>query len=169
MNAKWERFIEEYITTSDHIAAYQNVYAGSSRKTAATKGLILLKKKEIAEQVISRQRTKQALIEQARNQKIKEQATDKILSELELDALMSQIATGTLEIDKVFIDRTGAAKSIKVKPDHSERINAMNALYRRYGSFTQDRKNPLDPKPDSYSIEELTQILNKNLSLLKDE
>lgn len=170
MKAQYLVFIDNYLVNNDHIASYALAYPGNNRKNCSTKGAKLLKNPEVRKMINERKTERDAIVAKVRQEQIQEIAKNQVASEFELDSIVTGIARGETLLEKIFVDRNGAAKSIKVKPDASDRLAAINMLYRRNGSFIQDKRNPDDKKDDfeKKSLSELKELLNKTLSQIND-
>jgi hypothetical protein len=141
MKSEWVTFIDNYIASQDHIGSYQKAYPGTSRKTAATKGKLLLARPDIGKKIAELQQRKSSIVETVREQAIREAAQSEVIAEMEVDAVLSKIIKGELEIEKVFFNRQGVPIKIKIKPDHSDILAAVDKFYRRFGAYKDDRLN----------------------------
>jgi hypothetical protein len=170
MKPEWDTFIQDYLTTGDHIGAYLKAYPAVSRKTAATKGKALLTKAEVKSVINGFNERKTELITHVRDATIISAATERnILTAMELDFVLSQIIRGELKNEKVIMSAGGKPVKVQVAPDMTERIAAIDKLYKRNGAYITDRRNPHDAPPlASKTLSELEAELAHYNELLHD-
>lgn len=169
MKATWLTFANEYLIDNDHIRAYQVAFPKiTDRKVAATRGLALLRKPQIASYIRDETERKKIIVEAAREKEIINAARKRIISETEVDAILCDIISGAHEVERVIIIR-GKPVRIKVKPEMQEKIQAINTYYKRFGSFAPEKSNtPPDPLALK-SNDELMEMLEETLKLLRDD
>lgn len=143
MKPEWNLFIDNYVKTNDHIQSYQLAYPGVNRKSAATKGKALLQKSDIRDLILAVQRKKSELVTIAAETRLIDKAAN-IITESELDSILSQIVRREIKFKRIAIVN-GRAASIEIEPDAGEVLAAADKLYRRFGSFMGDARNPKDP------------------------
>jgi hypothetical protein len=168
IKAEWQLFINEYLASGDKIGAYLHAYPNTNRKVASNKANQLLKRPEIGKIIEERSNRKKTLINETRDAEIIQAAKTNVLSELEVDAELSKIINGTAEVEQIYIIRNSPVR-IKVKPNHSEKIQAIDKYYRRHGSYAPEKHQfPPDPLAQK-STEELKTLLQQTTSMLREE
>lgn len=164
---QWQVFVNEFIASGDHIGAYCKAYPGTSRKVASNKGKDLLRRPDISKIIEESNNRKQTLINQARDQEIINAAKNRTLSEVEVDGILCDIINGKSEVEKVMIIRNVVVK-VKVKPDHSEKIQAIDKYYRRFGSYAPEKHQTIPDPLASKTTQELQDLLESKQKLLND-
>lgn len=169
IKSSWQLFIDKFIETGDHIMAYSAAYPGVTRKVAATKGKALLNRSEISREVDRIQSEKRRRIGELRDGELTASQKNGVLSEVELDLLLSQIARGDIRFPKMVIARDGSSVEVMIGPDISDRIAAIDKLYKRLGSYSPSRQDAF-PKSDyaGWSNEQLEAELKRNMEILND-
>lgn len=161
LKPEWQVFINEFMASNDHIAAYQAAYPGVNRKSAATKGKKLLQHETIKYVIDQRGQRKATLINEATDKEIIEAAKGRVLSESEVDAMLCDIIAGRLELFKPIVVQ-GRIVKVATVPNYQDRIQAAAQYYKRFGSYapTQNQQLGADGKPVNPSTPAPVFILN---------
>lgn len=104
---------------------------GVSKATAEAKGSQLAKK--YAKEIQEARKKAQSIVDKAADTKEAQIALKEVLTQAQVDAELCKIISGVSEVEKIIIV-AGERQTVMCKPDHSDKLKAIDLYNKRFGS-----------------------------------
>ncbi len=167
MKIEHRRFIDAMVKNGgDHVSAYMEVYNTTTRKDAATRGLKLAKKSDIAALIKDQtQKITDAAMSGA-TQELQKEISSRFLSLADKRRILAEIAKAEVWIEVPYIKKNGRQGVMKRRPTPKERSECLRLDAQLMGEMASDKREPPPPPPNpnepvvpsKLSVDELLKI-----------